>query len=333
MSSEERLNLPFVGIPSYLRSPIVQDLSTLDADLAVIGVPSDEGSPWYPGARMAPRQMREMSVRYAGYGKMQQRGGYYDIETDRRFLEYEMTNGRIADCGDVDIIYTNPEATYRNITRSVGQILEAGAVPLVMGGDHAVTYGVVRAYEEPITVVHFDAHLDYRPFVHGAEYGNGSPMLKIGKLSNVGTMIQVGARGLRASVADLERTRERGNHVITMREYRESGINAVVNNLPESGKVYVSIDIDILDMPLVPGCASAEADGLTYDELRQVLFAIVAKNELVGLDVVEINPMLDVASNNTSLLGTQLMIETAGRAVLNPEYLVRKGRLPVGSAS
>ncbi|MDH6195585.1 agmatinase [Mycobacterium frederiksbergense] len=322
----DRLNLPFVGIPSYMRSPIVQDLSTLDADLAVLGVPSDEGSPWYPGARMAPRRMREMSVRYAGYGKMQRRPGYFDIETGQRFLGYEMANQRIADCGDVDIIYTNPEATYRNITRSTSQILEAGAIPLVMGGDHAVTWGVVRAYEEPITVVHFDAHLDYRPFVHGAEYGNGSPMLKIGNLPNVGTMIQVGARGLRASIDDLERTRERGNHVITMANYREHGIKAVTDALPENGKVYVSVDIDILDLPLVPGCASAEADGLTYNELRQTIFAIVAKNELVGFDVVEINPMLDVASNNTSLLGTQLMIETAGRAVLNPAYLARKGR-------
>ncbi len=322
----DRLNLPFVGIPSYMRSPIVQDLSTLDADIAVLGVPSDEGSPWYPGARFAPRQMREMSVRYAGYGKMQGRAGYYDIETDRRFLEYEMGNERIADCGDVDIIYTNPEATYKNITDSVSQIIEADAIPLVMGGDHAVSYGVARAYQDPITIVHFDAHLDYRPFFHGAEYGNGSPMLKIGKLPNVTKMVQVGARGLRASIDDLNRARENGNHIVTMADYRRNGAESILSALPDSGRVYISIDIDILDLPLVPGCASAEADGLTYNELRQIIFSIVAKRELAGLDVVEINPMLDVPSNNTSLLGTQLMIETAGRAVLNKDYLRRKGR-------
>lgn len=322
----DRLNLPFVGIPSYMRSPIVENLASLDADLAILGVPSDEGSPWYPGARFAPRKMREMSVRYAGYGKMQGRAGYYDIETDRRYLGYEMEHNRIADCGDVDIIYTNPEATYRNITRSVDQILEAEAIPLVMGGDHAVSYGVVRSYQDPITVVHFDAHLDYRPFFHGAEYGNGSPMLKIGRLPNVVKMIQVGARGLRASIDDLTRAQDNGNDVVRMVDYRERGVEAIIEKLPNYGRVYISIDIDILDLPLVPGCASAEADGFTYNELRQVIFALVAKRELAGLDVVEINPMLDVASNNTSLLGTQLMVETAGRAVLNPDYLTRKGR-------
>lgn len=322
----DRLNLPFVGIPSYLRSPIVQDLSTLDADIAILGIPSDEGSPWYPGARFAPRQMREMSVRYAGYGKMQGRAGYYDIETDRRYLEYEMENERIADCGDVDIIYTNPEATYRNISDTVGQILEADAIPLVMGGDHAVSYGVARAYQDPFTIIHFDAHLDYRPFFHGAEYGNGSPMLKIGALPNVTKMVQVGARGLRASIDDLNRARDNGNHVVTMADYRRIGYQSILDSIPEKSPVYISIDIDILDLPLVPGCASAEADGLTYNELRQIIFSIVASHRLVGLDVVEINPMLDVKSNNTSLLGTQLMIETAGRATISEEYLKHKGR-------
>jgi agmatinase len=111
-----------------------------------------------------------------------------------------------------------------------------------------------------------------------------------------------------------------------MAAFRERGIQSILDEIPETGRVYFSVDIDILDLPLVPGCASAEADGLTYNELRQTIFAIVATRELAGLDVVEINPMLDVPSNSTSLLGTQLMIETAGRAVLHPDHLQRKGR-------
>ncbi|MEO3799992.1 arginase family protein [Nonomuraea sp. B1E8] len=325
--SDLRLNLPFVGIPSFQRSPIVSDLSQLDADLAILGVPNDEGSPWYPGARMAPRAIREQSVRYAGYGRMQARSGYFDIEEDRRFLEYETANQRIVDCGDVDIIYSNPEQTFKNITHSTAQILEAGAVPIVLGGEHSVTYGVVRAYEEPICVVHFDAHLDYRPFIHGAEYGNGSPMLKIGKLPNVEKIVQIGSRGMRAAQDDLAESRANGNDVFTMKGFRKAGIDDVLATLPKGRKVYVSVDIDVLDMPLVPGCASAEADGMSYEELRQTIFAIVREHELVGFDVVEINPMLDVASNVTSQLGAQLAIETMARAVENPEYLRRKGRL------
>jgi len=325
--AEDRLNLPFTGIPSFLRAPIVADLSSLDADVAVLGVPSDEGSPWKPGARFAPRAIREMSVRYGGYGAQQRRGGYFDIDERRRFLEYETTNRRIVDCGDVDIIYTNPERTFDNITASVSQILAGGALPLVLGGDHAITYPVVRAFKQPISVVHFDAHLDFRPFVHGVSYANGMPIRLLAELPNVGQIIQVGIRSLRTSQDDLEDALTRGNDVVTVEDYRRRGIEGVLASLPRGGQTYVSIDIDVLDLPLVPGCASSEVNGLTYDELRKTLFAVAGQTEVVGFDVVEINPMLDVASGNTSLIGAQLALEFLGRVVEHPEYLERRGRL------
>jgi agmatinase len=324
--TEDRLNLPFVGIPSFLRSQVHTDLKNLDADIAFLGVPSDEGSPWYPGARMAPRVVREMSVRYAEYGAVQSAAGIYDIDTDRHYLQYERRNQRIVDCGDVDILYTNPEGTFRNISDATSHILQAGAIPVVFGGDHAISYGVVRAFEEPISIVHFDAHLDYRPFVHGVEYANGSPMLKIGKLPHVDRMVQVGTRSIRTSKAALQESLDRGNAVVTVNRLRRDGLQSILRELPQGGKVYVSIDIDVLDLPLVPGCASAEPEGFGFEEMRQMLFAIAQHSDVVGMDVVEINPMLDVRANNTSLLGAQLAIELVGRVVEQPAYLARKGR-------
>src|SRR5262249_14223385 len=153
-----------------------------------------------------------------------------------------------------------------------------------------------------------------------------SPMLKIGKLPNVEKIVQIGSRGMRAAQNDLAESRANGNDVFTMKGYRRAGLDDVLATLPKGRKVYVSVDIDVLDMPLVPGCASAEADGMSYEELRQTIFAIVREHELVGFDVVEINPMLDVASNVTSQLGAQLAIETMARAVENADYLRRKGR-------
>ncbi len=114
--------------------------------------------------------------------------------------------------------------------------------------------------------------------------------------------------------------------MITVNEHRRRGIEGVLEKLPRGGQTYVSIDIDVLDLPLVPGCASSELNGLTYDELRKTLFAIARQTEVVGFDVVEINPMIDVASGNTSLIGAQVALELLGRIVEHPGYLKRRGR-------
>jgi agmatinase len=324
--AEERLNLPFTGLVSFMRVPACLDFTAIDADIAILGTPTDEGSPWKPGARFAPRKIRELSVKYAGYGPVQNQLGYYDIEEDRRYLEYERRHRRIVDCGDSDIIYTNVKKTFENITRDVGRILKAGAFPVVIGGDHAVTYPVVRAYGERLNVVHFDAHLDYRPFIHGVQWANGNPIRNVSQLKTVHHIVQVGIRSLRTSQADVADSRARGNDVVTIPEFRRRGHQAIVDRLPKSEPVYVSIDIDVLDLPLVPGCASSEVNGLSYDELRQTLFAIARSREVIGFDLVEVNPMLDVASDNTSLIAAQLIIEFLGRIVEHPGYRKRHPR-------
>jgi agmatinase len=227
------------------------------------------------------------------------------------------------DCGDSDIIYTNVKKTFENITRDVKRILKAGAFPVVIGGDHAVTYPVVRAYDERLNVVHFDAHLDYRPFVHGVQWANGNPIRNVSQLKTVHHIVQVGIRSLRTSQSDVKDSRARGNDVVTIPEFRRRGHQAIVDRLPKSEPVYVSIDIDVLDLPLVPGCASSEVNGLSYEELRQTLFAIVRSREVIGFDLVEVNPMLDVASDNTPLIAAQLIIEFLARIVEHPGYRKR----------
>jgi agmatinase len=321
--AEDRLNLAFTGLVSFLRSPVCTDLDQLDADIAVLGVPTDEGSPWKPGSRFAPRKIRELSLQFAGRGGVDSQRGYYDIAEDRRYLDYERMNQRIVDCGDSDIIYTNPKATFDNITADVRKILKAGAFPVVIGGDHAITYAIARAYDEHLNVVHFDAHIDYRPFEHGVQFSNGQPIRLVSELPNVGQILQVGIRSLRTRQQDVADSRGRGNDVVTIPEFRGRGPRGVLEKLPTGEPVYVSIDIDVLDMPLVPGCASAEVNGLTYEELRQTLFTIADQAEVVGFDLVEVNPMLDVPSENTSLIAAQLIMEFLARIVESPGYRKR----------
>jgi agmatinase len=321
---QPRWDLPYTGFVSFLRSPTCTDLDRLDADIAVLGAPSDEGSPWKPGARFAPRKIRELSVQFAGRGTVDGQRGYYDIAENRRYLDHERINRRLVDCGDSDIVYTNVRKTFDNITRDVARILAAGALPVVIGGDHAVTYPVVRAFKHRLHVVHFDAHMDYRPFVHGVQWANGNPIRNVARLATVGSIVQVGIRSLRTRQADVQDSRARGNDIVTVPDYRRRGAGRILERLPQGEPVYVSIDIDVLDLPLVPGCASAEVNGLSYEELREALVAIARHAEVVGFDLVEVNPMLDVASENTSLVAAQLIMEFLGRVVEHPRYRGRR---------
>ena len=258
---------PFVGIPSFLRAPICTDLDNLDADIAVIGAPTDEGSPFLPGARLGPRGIREHSLRFGAKG-------YYDPQAKKTFLEYELTNGRLVDVGDASVLPTNPEDTFHNITATTEHVLAKGALPVVLGGDHAISFPVVRAYKQPLHVMHFDAHIDYSPFMHGYEFTNSHAFRHIYHMPHVESLTQIGIRSLRSRESDMEDSRNDGNRVVTMAEFRELGPTAIAQVLPRDARCYVSIDIDVLDMPLIPGCVSAEPNGMSYSELRDSLFAL-----------------------------------------------------------
>jgi agmatinase len=320
-----RLDLPFVGIPSFLRSPVAHDLARLDADVAVLGVPTDEGSPFMPGSRFGPRAIREHSLRF-----VTDPPGFFDPQERRRFLEREMRENRIADVGDADILPTNPTDTFANVTSATRAILDAGALPVVVGGDHAVTFPVVRAFDEaglgPLHVVHFDAHLDYMPFVHGITMSNQHAFRHIRQMANVASITQVGIRSIRGTEGMLADSLRDGNRVVTMEELRDVTVTGLAESVPENARVYVSIDIDALDLPLVPGCVSAEPGGMRYEELRAALFALAERTDVIGFDLVEVNPMLDVGTGVTSYLAAHTIVEFLARICAQPRWTARTTR-------
>src|SRR5947209_15667638 len=197
--TKSRINRPFVGIPSFLRGPICTDLDTLSALIAVMGVPFDEGSPYLAGSRMGPRALREHSLRFVSGG-----GGFYNPETRKSYLDVELTRELIADIGDADIAPTNVERSFADITAMVRAVLERGAMPVVLGGDHSITYPVVRGFSENLHVIHFDAHSDYAPFIHDLRFTNAHAFRHIAPMPHVESLTQVGIRSLRHSPAQIE---------------------------------------------------------------------------------------------------------------------------------
>jgi len=302
-----RANLPFVGIPSFLRSPVVGPDDDFSAEIAVFGAPTDEGSPYMPGSRFGPRALREHSMRFVSGAP-----GYFDPNRGRSYLQREMRDGLIADLGDADIIPTNVVSSFDSISAFTSRILSKGAVPIVLGGDHAISYPVVRAFERPLHVMHFDAHLDYAPFVHGTSMTNQHAFRHIAHTPQVRSLVQVGIRSLRNTERMWLDTLGDGNRVVTMVEFRDLGPEGVAALVPRGEDCYISVDVDVLDMALVPGCVSAEPEGLSYAELRDTLIGLTARGPIAGMDLVEVNPMLDVGTGVTAYLGAHTVVEFLG---------------------
>jgi agmatinase len=302
---EPRLNLPITGIASFCKAPICQDLATLDADVAVLGAPWDEGTGFRPGARFGPRGIREYSVRYAFGERGLAVGGYWDVETRRRSLE----RIRLADCGDVDIIYTDWQRTFANITAAVRALLDRGAFPVVLGGDHSITFPVVQAYADrgPFGLLHVDAHLDYSDEFLGVRIASGNPIKRISELPFVTRIVQVGIRGIRTRQDAFEDSTRRGNLIVTARELHEGGVPAVLERIPRLDRYYVTVDIDALDPAVAPGTSSPEPDGLTYRQLRDLLRGIAGKGRILGMDLVETNPFLDPIGLTQSLAASTIL--------------------------
>jgi agmatinase len=304
-----KTKLAFTGITTFCRTPHVSDMDQVRADVAVLGIPYDEGVGYRPGARFGPRSIRDYSMRFPYFDPTGGQKGYWDIEKRRWFL----TETTMVDCGDVDVVPLDMVYVHQQIEANIRGILRSGALPVSLGGDHSVTYPVVRAFDQhsPLSLVQFDAHLDRRDAVGGVKYGHGSPIKRISELNFIEQIVTIGLRGLRAPEEDYLEAERRGEILIPAQTVREIGTGEVLKRIPSLGKCYVTIDIDALDPALAPGTGTPEVDGLKFHQLKEILSGLAATNKIVGLDLVEVNPYLD-SSGRTSLLAAQLIVEFLG---------------------
>lgn len=296
MRGDRRVNRGFVGVPTFLRADYAPSIDGLDADYAVIGVPFDEGSPYMPGSRFGPRSIREHSMRIGP-------SGLGDVPSGRSYLRGVLADRRIVDLGDVDVMVSNPAATMQGLTDAVRAIRGQGVMPIVIGGDHTLSYPAVRGYDEPIHVIQLDAHLDYSEEREGMVYTNGQGFRLLHGLDHVESLTQIGIRSQRDRIETLQRARAEGSTVVDMPSWRAKGADGALAHIPEGAPCYVSIDVDVYDLPLVPGCVSGEPGGPGYDEVRETLRAIARRFRVVGFDFVEVNPLIDAGAGATSYLG------------------------------
>ena len=290
---------------TFFNAPLCPDIQQLNADIAFIGVPFDQGTLGRPGARFGPDALRDAPRAYSysdPYGRQSAAEGFFDIDAQQELLR----GITMADCGNVPIVPSEITANFDRITRAVQQAAAQGALPAIIGGDHAITFPAVRGLSQfaPLNLVHFDAHLDYTHDIQDALYTHASPIRRCRELPYVSHITSVGIRSARR-IPYQEAIRD-GSLIISRRRFRELGPQAVADLIPPAENLYITFDVDVLDPSQAPGTGTPETGGLFYEETRQCLTALLSKSNLVAFDLVEVAPPYDTS---------QLTVQIAARLI------------------
>lgn len=279
----------FSAVKTFFRLP--QATMKDGFEVGIVGVPYDGGVSYRPGQRFAPTRVREMSAL----------GRAYHWSRGENIFE----NLKVADAGDCPTVPIDMKQTYERIETFFGQMLKAGKKFLAVGGDHSITLPLLRAVRrhvgEPVSLIHFDAHLDTYPPAWGCEYHHGAFLRHAveEKLVNAKSSLQIGLRGPLAGGDDLDFARKHGIKSTTVDDIRVGGLESFLKKLPAfQGPTYITYDIDSLDPAYAPGTGTPVPGGLTTYEVQRIFRALKIKN-LVGADVVELCPPFDQSDITT----------------------------------
>lgn len=300
----------FAGINTFLKSPYCEDAHDVGGyEVAFVGAPFDMGTTYRAGARFGPQAVRRVSALYDGYS--------LDLGVD---LLEELT---MCDVGDIFVIPSNIEKTFDQIDKAVSHLFAAGAFPVIVGGDHSISYPNVRAIASHIDgnlgIIHFDRHIDIQErdmdermhtthFFHATNIPNVRPE----------NLVQIAIGGWYGSRPGLTVARERQTTVITIGDIERIGIERAAEIALEvawkdTTAVFLSFDIDSVDMGFTPGTGSPEPGGLLPREALKAV-RMIAKERLCGMDLVEIAPPYDV-SDMTAQLGCRVIMDVLGTMV------------------
>ena len=289
----------YMEIATFMRAPLIDDPS--EFDIAMIGVPYDGAVTNRPGARHGPREIRNASSMMRS------------IHPSTRINPYELC--RVGDGGDVPFTRAyDIEGAHADIEEFFSTFHRAGVTPLAAGGDHSITLPILRAVasEEPVGLIHIDAHTDTWDEFMGSPYSHGASFRRAAEegLIDPERTVQIGIRGAQNSSEGWDYSESSGMRVLFMDEVTHKGIDAVAEEARRvvgTGPSYVSFDIDSLDPAFAPGTGTPEVGGLTTVESLSLLRKLRGVR-LIGADVVEVAPAYD-PSGTTALVGATMMYE------------------------
>ncbi len=293
------------GHQTFLYSEPDFGMALRGADIAFLGIPFGSG---YSFAEQAPDQANGPTAMREATDRILRSIERYDFDLGGPL--YDGQPVRAVDCGDVRADVAAPTSHVARAEAAVRRILGAGAMPIVLGGDHAVPIPVLRAFDaDAITLVQIDQHIDWRDEVAGVRDGLSSPIRRASEMAHVGEIFQIGLRGTgSARLEEVQAALAYGAQLVTAYELHEAGPKAVLARIPDGGRYYVTIDLDGMDPSCAPGVAAPCPGGVSFAQARALLRGLVRKGRVVGMDVVEITPRTDV---------NRLTCITAGRLIVN----------------
>jgi len=307
---DSRKSPRFAQPATFMRLPHQTDLTGVD--VAILGVPFDSGTSYRSGARLGPREIRAQSslIRLYSY-----------------FLKVSPFEAlTVVDAGDVDAPPVGIEPAYAAIEAAVRRIADAGAMPLVAGGDHSISLPCLRAVAAvhgPLALVQFDAHIDTWGDYFGGKYFHGSPFRRAieERLIDPRRYVQVGIRGpMYGEDEDFTYQRDLGVTTIDIGMVKRDGVDRTIARVREiagTRPLYVTFDIDSVDPAFAPGTGTPEVGGLTSYEAQELVRGLAGLN-MVGCDVVEVAPVFDGPGQITALLAANLMFELLCVRALRP---------------
>ena len=305
------IDLPtYVGPTTFMNLPWVTDPDELrrrGVDVAIIGAPFDDAVSHRSGARFGPRAIREAQYTSGAINSLQ-----LDVEP------FDVLN--VVDAGDANVVPAWIERGHAMIYRKVLEVAETGAIPIILGGDHSITWPAATAIAEvrrpgSIGVVHFDAHADTANESWGVLASHGTPMRRLIESGAVDgrNFVQVGLRGYWPPVETFDWMREHGLRWHLMREIEERGAEAVIAQAIEEAldgpdHIYLSLDIDVIDPGMAPGTGTPEPGGMQTREVLRAIRQIVAAVDLAAMDIVEVSPPYDQAET-TAMAANRAALE------------------------
>lgn len=257
------------------------DNDYIDSDIVIFGAPFDSTTSYRPGTRFASRTMRAES---------------YGLETYSPYQDLDLEDFKIFDAGDLELCFGDTELALKDITEMTRTILSDNKLPFMIGGEHLVTLGAVRAIAEKypdLHIVHFDAHADLREEYLGARLSHASVIHRCWDIIGDGKIYQFGIRS--GDRAEFEWGK---NHVITQK-FDFSGLEDVIKKLKDK-PVYFTLDLDVLDPSVFPGTGTPEAGGVSFTQLLDAILKVGELN-IVGTDINELSPMLDQSGASTAV--------------------------------